>query len=119
MKKLLSIALAMVMILAVLAGCSAPADDAPDATEGGAAGPARPRPTLVSAINNDPDTLNPLESTKVTEYNVWTQICEPLYRVENGETVYILADSVEISEDGFDLHHSGQTGRHLPKWRGF
>ena len=99
MKKLLSIALAMVMILAVLAGCSAPADDAPDATEGGAAG-GEAKTTLVSAINNDPDTLNPLESTKVTEYNVWTQICEPLYRVENGETVYILADSVEISEDG-------------------
>lgn len=94
------------------------ADDAPDATEGGAAG-GEAKTTLVSAINNDPDTLNPLESTKVTEYNVWTQICEPLYRVENGETVYILADSVEISEDGLTYTIQVKPGRHLPKWRGF
>ena len=114
MKKLLSIALLLAMVISLFAGCGAaesPATEAaPAATEAPKADtPAVTEPagpvikdggTFVYPVDSDIAALNPLFDGRPERYTMLKPLFDPLFIIANGEVRYYLAESFETSEDG-------------------
>jgi peptide/nickel transport system substrate-binding protein len=55
------------------------------------------------AIGIDPDTLDPAGQTTTTVQNLVDYMVEPLVKVEDGQVVGVLAETVETSPDGLTI----------------
>jgi len=104
--KWVSLAMAMIMVLAMLAGCSPKAGDTQPASDGTAAGDASSDSmeggTLTIALSATPKTIDPVKYTGVYEGNVIVSVADTLvrYKQDLSELLPSLATEWTVSEDG-------------------
>lgn len=104
MKKTVSFLLALIMIFALFSGCSQPEENEtpqdPDSSQGGETQDEIKE--IFRACNFDPPTLDPHNTVEDNAIKIISLCNEGLVRNRNGQIVPGIAESWEVSDDGYE-----------------